>query len=257
MAATVHLIDNDLGAYEIVCELVGPVGFRVESHRSPAAFLSEYEPRQSGCLVANLAAPGMDGIEFLHELNACEEPMPAVFVASRVDVADIVSLMQSGAVSLLEKPFRKRALLAAIESAVRLSTERRLVSDRRREIQNRMSLLSEGECVVLQGLLSGETNKRIASRLGIALRTAEYRRHNIFSKLDVHSIAELAATVAELERLTDISELLQAPPMRLADSRFSSFCMPMRLRTVRRTSRPRTQLPTGRDKNAQAAHSPF
>lgn len=256
MDPTVHLIDNDLGAFEIVCELVGAVGFRVEPHRSPAAFLSGYDARQSGCLVANLGVPGMSGIEFLHELNACEEPIPAVFVASQADAADVVSLMQSGAVSLLEKPYRKRTLLAAIQSAVRLSTERRLVADRRRSIQERLSLLTKGERIVLHGLLSGDTNKRMASRLGIALRTVEYRRHNIFSKLNVQSIAELAATVAELERLTDIGELLQAPAMRLTDSRFSSFCMPMRLRTVSRNRQPLDHSPAGR-KTANAAGAPF
>ena len=64
--------------------------------------------------------------------------------------------------------------------------------------------------------------------------TVEYRRCRIFSKLEVQSIAEMATAVAELERLTDITMLLNAPPIRLTDSGITSFCMPVWMQSVGR-----------------------
>jgi two-component system response regulator FixJ len=48
---------------------------------------------------------------------------------------------------------------------------------------------------VLQGLLAGESNKQIANRLGISLRTVEMHRGNMMERLDVASLAE-ALTLA-------------------------------------------------------------
>jgi FixJ family two-component response regulator len=234
MDATVHLIDSDPGAVQIVCGLLESTAFSVEPHPSTAEFLNGRHSVQPGCLVVNLGGSGIDGIEFLRRLNSHEAPPPTIFVTDHADLPDVVSLMQLGAVSLLEKPYRKRALLAALQSAVRLDAERRMVAARLRELRERVDSLSEDERIVLQDLVAGNTNKGIATRRGIALRTVEYRRHNIFAKLRVHSIAEMAVTVAELERLADVRAMLQTPPLRLADSRFTSLCVPMRMRTAGR-----------------------
>ena len=179
----------------------------------------------------------MNGPDLLRELNDRENPLPAVFISSAANVADTVTLMQLGAVTLLEKPYRSRTLVDAIHAAVRLDAERRMIAARCRELDQRLRRLSREEQQVLQDLVTGKTNKRIAFELGIALRTVEYRRRNIYSKLEVQSIAELAATIAERERLTDIGMLLKSPPVRLANTRFRSFGMPRWLQTLGRNRR--------------------
>ena len=229
---TVRLIGKDTIALEAVCELVRSIGLRVHPYRSLDEFQRQQDATQPGCLVADLGITGMNGIEILQELNETDSPLPAIFVASHAKVADVVNLMQSGAVTLLEKPFQHGRLLDAIRSAVRLDSERRSVAARCRELDQHFRELSEDERHVLRDLLAGKTNKQIAFDLGTALRTVEYRRSSILSKLKVQSIAEAAATVAELERLTDISALLKAPPIRLTDSRLTSFGMPMWMRTL-------------------------
>lgn len=231
---TVQLIGNDALALETAGKLVRSIGFGVDPYLSPDEFLRRHDDARPGCVVADLDNVANRGIAILRELNEAESPLPVVFVASQANVADAVSLMQSGAVTLLEKPYRNGTFVDSVRSAVRLDAERRRVAVRCSELDQRFRRLSEDERDVLRELLAGQANKQIAFSRGIALRTVEYRRSHIFSKLEVHSIAEAAAAVSEFERLTEISALLKAPPIRMTDSRFISFGMPIWMRTVSR-----------------------
>jgi DNA-binding CsgD family transcriptional regulator len=53
--------------------------------------------------------------------------------------------------------------------------------------------LSKRETEVLELLAVGLTNREVADRLKISVRTAEFHRDNIRAKLDVSSRAELVA----------------------------------------------------------------
>ena len=52
-------------------------------------------------------------------------------------------------------------------------------------------ILTLHECEVLRLISSGLTNKQIAERLFISVKTVETHRTNIMQKLDIHTIAEL------------------------------------------------------------------
>jgi two-component system, NarL family, response regulator NreC len=61
--------------------------------------------------------------------------------------------------------------------------------------------LSEREQEVLQLLALGHTNKEIASRLAISVRTAESHRANVMQKLSLHTRAELVRHAIATGRL--------------------------------------------------------
>lgn len=232
ISATVNLIDDDSADRDVPGEYLRSMGFHTKLYRTHEQFLRADNSARPACVLADLEGRVQDGFAVLRALNAGEDPLPAVFVVSRASIADAVSLMQAGAVSLLEEPYCKRSLLSAVESAVRLDAQRRMVSAQRRRLQLRLERLSDEEIPVLHELVAGKTNKSIAAQLRVALRTVEYRRHKIFEKLEVQSVAEMTAVVTELERLTDVSALLNASPARLAGSRFASLCVPGRMRTT-------------------------
>jgi DNA-binding NarL/FixJ family response regulator len=62
--------------------------------------------------------------------------------------------------------------------------------------------LSEREREVLQLLALGHTNKEIAERLGISIRTAETHRASLMQKLNLSSRAELVRYALATGRLT-------------------------------------------------------
>jgi DNA-binding NarL/FixJ family response regulator len=51
--------------------------------------------------------------------------------------------------------------------------------------------LTPRETEVLKLIASGDTDKRIAARLGITFRTARTHRSNLMGKLDAHETASL------------------------------------------------------------------
>ncbi|WEK31851.1 MAG: LuxR family transcriptional regulator [Candidatus Pseudomonas phytovorans] len=57
------------------------------------------------------------------------------------------------------------------------------------------------ECEIAQGILSGLTSKQIAHRLGVSDLTVRKHRENLYRKLNVHSLAELARHCREQAEL--------------------------------------------------------
>lgn len=59
-SGTVYLVDDEPGMLKALTRLLGAAGFAEKSFRSAAEFLAEPEP--DGCLVLDVAMPGMDGM---------------------------------------------------------------------------------------------------------------------------------------------------------------------------------------------------
>ena len=55
--------------------------------------------------------------------------------------------------------------------------------------------LDQTEAAVFNGLIEGKTNKEIARKLGIGLRSVEFVRAQIMVKLNVTTLAQLIAIV--------------------------------------------------------------
>ena len=122
------------------------------------------------------------------------------FVAGDVTVA--VAAMKAGAIEFLEKPYEKKALLAAIDTAFeRLSTQS---GDARMKAEAAASIatLTAREKDVLHYLVDGMTNKAIAEALSISPRTVEIHRANLMEKLGAESLSAALrlAFLADLNR---------------------------------------------------------
>jgi FixJ family two-component response regulator len=70
-----------------------------------------------GCLVLDLAMPGMSGPELHQELRRRGQLVPIVFITATADKTVRPHLLAQGAVDCLFKPFSDTALLAAISAA--------------------------------------------------------------------------------------------------------------------------------------------
>jgi FixJ family two-component response regulator len=114
-----------------------------------------------------------------------------VIITAFADIPMTVRAMTLGAVTVLEKPYHHQDLRDAIGKALVLSGDRR--RDEAHVLQKRACLasLTAEESQVLDLILAGSTNKGIARKLQIGLRTVEARRHSIMAKFGVHSLAEL------------------------------------------------------------------
>ena len=126
--------------------------------------------------------------------------MPVIVVTGHADVPLAVRAMKSGAVDLLEKPFKAADLIDAVWRAleVRRNSQRNVLSAQ--EAQTRLATLSARESEVLDRLVRGQPNKIIAYEMGISPRTVEVHRANVMKKTQAGSFSELVRMFLNVER---------------------------------------------------------
>jgi two-component system, LuxR family, response regulator FixJ len=193
--ATVFLVDDDPATLRAMLKTVKVVFPHVETHHSAADFLTAYQPDRPGCLVLDVAMPGMSGLELQRKLVRDKISLPVIFVTGHGNVAMAVEAMQMGAVNFFEKPVQEQQLWDSIRKAIELDSQNRRRAARRRLAEERLSKLSPGEREVLNLILEGKMNKEIAAELGLSTRTIEDRRAKLMKKMDAQCVVELVQLV--------------------------------------------------------------
>jgi len=190
-AATVFLVENDPAALRALTATVKAVFPHVEAFRSAAEFLAAYHPGRPGCLVLDVALPGMSGLELQQKLSQEKISIPVIFATAHGNVSMAVKAMQMGAVNFLEKPVSEHELWASIRKALDLDAQNRRRLARRQRVEERLATLTPGERAVLDLILEGKLNKEIAAELGLSIRTVEDRRAKLMKKMGAKSLVEL------------------------------------------------------------------
>ena len=192
---TVFVVDND----EAICDALGMLlraaGQRVETFGSALAFLNDYRPSRSGCLVLDIRMPGMSGLDLQDELHKRRMSIPIVFLTGHGDVPMAVRALKKGAVDFIEKPLEEERLVLAVLNALRVDAEQRQPAQRQddvsEELAARLATLSEREREVLQLILDGQPTRQISKALYISVKTVEFHRARIREKLGVATQAQL------------------------------------------------------------------
>lgn len=193
--ATVFIIDDDdlvLGALE---GLVASVGLKAETFGSAPQFLSGYEPTEAGCVLVDMRLPGMSGLELQAALRERQIDLPVIMISGYGDVSSAVRAMKAGAIDFFQKPINGQLLLEAIQRAVAASAASSRTQAEAEAVRALVASLSRRERDVLEGVLAGEPNKRIAAKLGIAEKTVEAHRARLMSKLEARNIVDLVKKV--------------------------------------------------------------
>lgn len=187
----VHVIDDDDAARDSLAFLFESADIAVRSYASAAAFLAVAPSLSHGCIVTDVRMPEINGIEMLRRLKAKGIGLPVIVITGHADIALAVEAMKSGAVDFMEKPFDDEAMLRAVRAALLRHGKTREEGQERADIRQRLALLSNREQQVLDGLVAGHANKRIAHDLDISPRTVEIYRAHVMTKMGASSLSEL------------------------------------------------------------------
>lgn len=193
---TVYVVDDDLQVRKSLHWLIEPLGLRVISCADANEFFGRYDPDVTACLVLDVRMPAMSGLDLQEALNARGIRLPIIFISGHADVPMSVRALKAGAFDFLEKPFNGQVLLDSIQRAIARDREIRQESAVEASLRLKLATLSERERQVMDLVLAGQTNKRIADTLGITVRTVEAHRAHIMDKMQVDSIMLLARMVA-------------------------------------------------------------
>ncbi len=188
---TVFLVDDDEALREALCQLLEGAGWQVECHADGPAFLLDYRDERPGCLLLDIAMPGLSGLDVQQALKQRGLMIPIVFLTGHGDIPMAVAAIQAGAVDFLEKPVEGPALIKRVRRALELDRERRAGQAEVCDARLRYAQLSGREREVLMLVGSGLSSKQIARKLGLSHRTVEAHRANVMRKMGARSLAEL------------------------------------------------------------------
>jgi FixJ family two-component response regulator len=188
---TVFAVAEKQAVVDLICESAQKSGYRFEFYRFGSAFLENYDPDKTGCLIVEHHLPDMRGLDFLHRLREAEAMIATIILLGRQDVHLAVESIKAGAVDVLSVPIRPEDLRAKIQEAIRLDMAFRRDRGRLLEVRARFDRLAPREREVLELVVKGRTSKEISQHLNISRRTVEAHRASIMAKLNARSCVDL------------------------------------------------------------------
>ena len=117
----VSVVDDDESVRESLPDLLREFGFAVQAFSSAEEFLASDCVCRTGCLILDIAMPGMSGRDLQRELTLRRQEIPIVFITAHRDETVRPRLLRQGAVECLFKPFSDTALREALNTAFRVS----------------------------------------------------------------------------------------------------------------------------------------
>lgn len=165
---------------------------------------------QPDVVVLDISMPGKTGLEVAAELRQALPDTRVLMLSIHDHPEYVMESVRAGADGYLRKDAAPSELREAIRAVYRgasffsprvarqLGEGARAVAERDAR-RARLESLSSREREVLQGIVSGQTNKEIAARLGISPRTVETHRESVMRKLEIRTVAGLTRFVLEMD----------------------------------------------------------
>ena len=192
----VCLVDDDLDLRNLFKLMMKSAGIPVTTYPSAEEFLGTFEEKNLGCIVLDVRMPGIGGLELLETLRQRNVFIPIILLTGYADVPLAVRALHSGALEVLEKPFREGELLSHIRRALTRYENLKHFETERQAVASRFASLTPRELEVLDLMVAGKKNRQIAEELVVAQRTVDTYVERLLAKLSFTARAQIAAWVA-------------------------------------------------------------
>ncbi len=196
----VYVVDDDEDMRDSLLELFMVTKTRASAFSNGSEFLETADISAPGCLVVDLRMPGGTGLDLQARLSHAGSRLPVIFLTAYADVPASVKAMKAGATDFITKPFASQDLLDAVDHAIKLDAERRVVDAERERIEALADTLTPREKDVMFEVVKGLMNKQVAYELGISEMTVKLHRMSLMRKMQSRSLADLVRKTEKLKR---------------------------------------------------------
>ena len=147
--------------------------------------------------------PGINGIEATGQIRASFPEIRVVILSMHSDPVMVRKAQNSGAKGYVPKKSTGVELVGAIHAVCSGGTYRSHVKVQDEYTYDQLPIgtppkLTHREREVLRHISTGHTNRQIAGKLHISVKTVEKHRINLMGKFNVHSLTELIRTAIKL-----------------------------------------------------------
>lgn len=194
METRICLIDDDDSIRDSLEALFRSRRLQVSVYADPVRFLSIWKTSElrevPATVVLDVRMPVMSGLEVFRQMRShgLPEHNAVLFLTGHGDIPLAVEAMKNGAADFLEKPFSDNSLVDRVIMSMRRVEAVFAHSSRLLGLREQLSLREQQ---IAELIAHGSTNRDIAEKLAISVRTVEVHRAHIFEKLNVKNAIEL------------------------------------------------------------------
>lgn len=114
----VSIVDDDPSARMATGELVGTLGYDVETFESGEEFLTSQLLAKTRCLISDVQMRGINGPQLQEHLINSGARIPVIFITAFPDDGIRDQVMKQGAIAYLTKPFDRATLQKRLQRAL-------------------------------------------------------------------------------------------------------------------------------------------
>lgn len=188
---TVIIVDDDQAFRDSLSLLIISMGLQVKRYGAYDEFLVDFDQNRAGCILLDVRMPNMSGLALQEKLKQYPLCPPIIMLTGHAEVPIALKAFRQGAHDFLQKSCEEFELRDSIQRAIAIDATRRDEHRRRETMSSRLALLSQAERKVLDLVIEGHPNKKIASTLEVSRRAVEDRRARLMQKLRVENLPEL------------------------------------------------------------------
>jgi two-component system response regulator FixJ len=158
---------------------------------SAEEFFEGFQQKNVACVLLDVKMGATNGLDVLDQMRERGIYLPVVLLTGHADVPTAVRAMRSGAIDVVEKPYQDSVLLDKVHQAFAKAENLRKFGSERQVVEPRIASLTPRELEVLDMMVVGKKNRKIAEELGISTKTLDIHRANIMRKMQTKTVADL------------------------------------------------------------------
>lgn len=172
------------------------------------------QQRRPDLVLLDINLPCLDGYELMKRISRMTAPPKVVMLSSFLGNLPVQRAISAGANGFVYKSQDPREMLRAIAAVLAgyCSVPRESVPALSRGAKQGIGALSARERSVAERLIAGRTNKAIAHALCLSSKTISAHKRNIFRKLAIGNLIELADCLRHADSY-GVEEPRAAPPL--------------------------------------------